>query len=282
MMRQSGLIRYPGGKRKLLGEIMTRLAQMRRHLGPDAEYREPFFGAGAVGLAFLGHNPAARNAWLNDRDPAMAALWDSVIHKGDSLKVMVEAFPEAVRLLEDCNYFRTLRGRLRSITDPSDLRRFPPAVVGLMKLAAHQISYSGLGTCAGGPMGEELSRYDPVRLIGKIEACGEILGSVRLKAGTCTCLDFERLFEPGEALFYLDPPYYKAGTRLYQFAFTHSDHERLMRALRRESRPWLLSYDEHPAILDLYRGWAQIDRVVVDYTINGPRRKPELLLSNHP
>ncbi len=282
MKRQLSLIRYPGGKSKLLGEITGRLRRMFRRLGPDAEYREPFFGAGAVGLALLGYNPSVRCAWVNDCDPAMAALWHSVIHDGESLSVMVEAFPEAVRLLEECDYFRAYKGRLRSIADPSHLRRYPPAVVGLMKLAIHQMSYSGLGTCAGGPMGERLSRYDPERLIGKIGACRKILGSSQLRGQTCTCLDFERLFEPGKALFYLDPPYYKAGPALYQFAFSSPDHERLASILRRESRPWLLSYDEHPAIHDLYRGWSRIEPVEVGYSINGRTRKTELLISNHP
>ncbi len=106
MVRQLSLIRYPGGKSKLLGEITGRLRRMSRRLGPDAEYREPFFGAGAVGLALLGYNPPVRSAWVNDCDPAMASLWHSVIHDGESLRVMVEAFPEAVRLLEECDYFR--------------------------------------------------------------------------------------------------------------------------------------------------------------------------------
>ncbi len=151
-----------------------------------------------------------------------------------------------------------------------------------MKLAAHQMSFSGLGTCAGGPMGERLSRYDPERLSGKIGACRKILGSSQLRAQTCTCLDFERLFEPGKALFYLDPPYYKAGPALYQFAFSAADHERLASILRRESRPWLLSYDEHPTIHDLYRGWSRIEAVEVGYSINSRTRKTELLISNHP
>lgn len=281
MKRQAGLIRYPGGKSKLLAEVTTRLGRMRRHVGPDAEYREPFFGAGAVGLAFLGRNPPVGSAWLNDRDPAMSALWDSVIHECESLGVLIEAFPEAVRLLDGCDYFRNYTGRLRGIVEPPHLRQYPPAFVCLMKIAVHQMSYSGLGTCAGGPMGERMSRYAPDHLLGKIGSSREILASVRLREGTCTCLDFERLFEPGEALFYLDPPYYGAGPRLYQFAFTPADHERLARALRRETRPWLLSYDEHPAILGLYRGWSRIESVEVGYSINGPAKKSELLISNH-
>jgi DNA adenine methylase len=275
------LMRYPGGKSKLLGEVTGRLGRLCRRLGPDAEYREPFFGAGAVGLAFLGRNTPVRSAWINDRDPAMAALWHSVIHEGDSLAVLVEMFPEAVRLLERCDYFRTYRGRLREITDTSHLRRYPPAVVGLMKILAHQMSFSGLGTCAGGRTSDSMRRCRPENLVHKITSCGEALGSVRLREGTCTSLDFDRLFEPGEALFYLDPPYYQAGPALYQFSFAPSDHERLARILRRESRPWLLSYDDHPAVHELYRGWSRIERVNVGYSINGHTRKDELLISNH-
>ena len=84
-MRPSGLIRYPGGKAKLLKHINSRLQRMVADLGPDAEYREPFFGAGAVGLSLLAANPGIKRAWLNDADPAMAALWDVVIHNPTEL-----------------------------------------------------------------------------------------------------------------------------------------------------------------------------------------------------
>ena len=93
-----GLIRYPGGKSKLLKVINSRLQRMVAELGPDAEYREPFFGAGAVGLSLLAANPGIKRAWLNDADPAMAALWDVVIHNPTSLRVFVEVTPEAMRL----------------------------------------------------------------------------------------------------------------------------------------------------------------------------------------
>ena len=88
------------------------------------------------------------------------------------------------------------------------------------------------------------------------------------------------MFDPGEAFFYLDPPYYAAGPQLYQFAFTHDDHIRLARLLRRESRPWLLSYDDHPVIYDLYAGWSRIEKLEVGCSINGCNRKQELLISN--
>ena len=178
------------------------------------------------------------------------------------------------------DYYQDDTEILRSISDLREVREHPPGLVAAMKLAVHQMSYSGLGTRAGGPMSDRMCRYNVERLNARIETCHEILSSVKLRHGTCNCLDFEKLFSPGEAFFYLDPPYVKAGPQLYQAAFTQSDHERLARRLRRESRPWLLSYDDHPVIHQLYGGWSRIDQVEVGCSINGCNRKTELLISN--
>ena len=91
----SGLIRYPGGKTKLLRVINSRLQRMFSEVGMTAEFREPFLGGGAVGLSLLAENQAIRRAWLNDRDPAMAALWDAVIQIPTSLRVFVEDSPRS-------------------------------------------------------------------------------------------------------------------------------------------------------------------------------------------
>jgi DNA adenine methylase len=277
--RPSGLIRYPGGKAKLLKHINTRLQRMSANLGPDAEYREPFLGAGAVGLSLLAANPGLRRVWLNDADPAIAALWDAVMQKPTSLHVLVEIIPEAMRLFPASNYYESDTQVLRSISNPRDVQKHPPGLIAAMKLAVHQMSFSGLGTCAGGPMTNRLCRYNVDTLCSKIYTCNETLTSVSLRNGTCTCLDFEELFDPGEAFFYCDPPYVKAGPQLYQVAFTQSDHERLAKRLRVEERPWLLSYDDHPLVHRLYDGF-QIEEVEVGCSINGCNRKKELLITN--
>ena len=279
-MRPSGLVRYPGGKTKLLKVINSQLQRMVADLGPDAEFREPFFGAGSVGLSLLAANPGIKRAWLNDADPAMGALWDTVIHNPTSLHVFVETLPEAMALFPKTDYYQDHVESLRSISNPRDMWKHPPGLVAAMKLAVHQMSFSGLGTCAGGPMTNRLCRYNLDTICSKIYTCNEILSSVKLRHGTCTCLDFDELFDPGEALFYCDPPYVKAGPQLYQVAFTQTDHERLAKRLRGENRPWLLSYDDHPLIHRLYGGWCRIDRVEVGCSINGCNRKTELLITN--
>jgi DNA adenine methylase len=278
--RPSGLIRYPGGKSKLWKVINSRLRRMFADVGPDAEYREPFFGAGAVGLSLLADHPGIRRAWLNDADPAMAALWHVVIHNPTNLHVTVEVTPEAMRLLPKSDYYSADVELLRSLTGPEDLQRIPVENLAIAKLVAHQMSFSGLGSRAGGPMTERLSRYNIDALCSKIYACNAILTSVTLRNDTCTCLDFGQMFDAGDAFFYLDPPYYAAGPQLYQFPFTPDDHVRLARHLRGESRPWLLSYDDHPVIHDLYRGWSRTEKVEVGCSINGCNKKNELLITN--
>jgi DNA adenine methylase len=278
-----GLLRYPGGKTKLVRTIAARLESFLRELSPSAEYREPFLGSGAVALSFLQHQ-AGRPAWINDRDPAMAALWDAVISRDDSLKLLIHLFPDVM----DANYFYYYKKHLLSIVTPQDLGRYDPVWIGLAKLAVHQLSFSGLGTRAGGPMGGRTqggrtgfhSRYNSDLLTSKISRCRDILSNVRLRQGTCTCLDFEDLLAaPGESMYYIDPPYYEAGPQLYQCSFRHEDHERLAALLRKECRPWLLCYDSHAVILDLYSGWSHIEEILVPYSINGCGAKVELLIS---
>jgi DNA adenine methylase len=262
----NGLVRYPGGKGKLCKDIIPRLQRMLGERGADAEFREPFLGSGAVALAVLSKNPQVRRAWINDGDPSMAALWQTVIHNPTSLHVLVEVLPEAMRLLK-VDYYRGDVELLRSIADVRDVRKHPPGIVAAAKLAVHQMSYSGFGPC-GGPMTKRLSRYNVDTLCSKIYASNEILSSVKLRQGTCTCRDFEDLFDPGVAVFYLDPPYVEKGPELYQFPFTDADHERLAKRLRGEQRPWLLSYDDHPLVHRLYGDWSHIERVEVTYSAN--------------
>jgi DNA adenine methylase len=283
VMPAKSLMRYAGGKQGMLRHILPRLARMILDIGPDAEYREPFLGGGAVAMAILKEHPG-RPGWLNDADPAVANLWDCVIHRPHSLKMVVDEFIHVL----DADSFYFFQRKLKSIRTPDDLAEYDSSWIAFIKLATQQLSYSGLGTRAGGPMGGQHqskpysigSRYNPARLRCTIDEFRSILSATRLRENTCTCLSFERLFAPGEAVLYLDPPYVKAGPDLYQMSFAQADHERLAGLLKQESRPWLLSYDDHVLVRELYQGWSQIEEVPMRCSINGSRPQIELLISS--
>ena len=67
---------------------------------------------------------------------------------------------------------------------------------------------------------------------------------------------------PGAAK-YVDPPYLGRGDGLYRIQMTLADHMRLVEALR-SARRWVLSYDDTPAVRELY-AWAQCHKAKVLY-----------------
>lgn len=80
----------------------------------------------------------------------------------------------------------------------------------------------------------------------------------RLKAGAGVVIehkDFENLikvYDRSGALFYCDPPYYKA-EKYYDSEFKKSDHERLYGCLKEIKGRFILSYNDNEYIRSLYK-----------------------------
>lgn len=250
------LIRYPGSKAKLAKELFQMFPPELHSLWSQSlgfEYREPFFGAGAVGFDVLQMISHSCTAWLNDADPGMVALWRSVQTNPQRLCDMIHTFkPSAEKFYE--------------YKEQDDAEIADEVERGFVKLALHRLSFSGLGYRAGGPIGgatQQSSKYNvscrwnPERMISDVVSLHKRMkrfrGRVRI-----TCGDFMPLIAdaPKGSFIYLDPPYYDKGPQLYKFSMTHDDHVRLANALRECKATWVLSYDDHDAIRELY-SWAK-------------------------
>lgn len=60
---------------------------------------------------------------------------------------------------------------------------------------------------------------------------------------------------PKKSLIYLDPPYYFKSDDLYQNTYTHDDHVAIAALVKGKIHfPWIVSYDNTPEIISLYRG----------------------------
>jgi DNA adenine methylase len=272
MYQFGSLLRYPGGKAKLLKPLLFQLLRHDR----TYEYREPFFGGGAVGLSYLAAYPDARKIWINDRDPGISSLWTAVMWHPSDLKERIRTFRPTPKA------FFEIRERLRSVTT-MNTRRNEIVEVGFDKLAIHRISYSGLGTMAGGPLGGRKptseaaisSRWNPERLCTTVDAIHERLAVCDVRYAACTCFDFAQVIQDDScpSVIYLDPPYYDKGNELYQCSFTRADHERLAGLLRTSRHRWVLSYDDCPEIRELY-GWASVQVIDgVGYSITARKDK---------
>jgi DNA adenine methylase len=60
-----------------------------------------------------------------------------------------------------------------------------------------------------------------------------------------------------ESLIYLDPPYYEQGQRLYDNFYTKDQHRDIAARIAKLKTPWLVSYDDAPAIRELYSQFKQ-------------------------
>jgi DNA adenine methylase len=85
----------------------------------------------------------------------------------------------------------------------------------------------------------------------------------------------------GFSFVYVDPPYYAQGKNLYRHSYTDADHVALAAFLRGQGYPWLLSYDNHPRIRELYAfNQLQLQPIYLDYKVKPNRRAQELVISN--
>jgi DNA adenine methylase len=296
------LIRYPGSKAKIAKQIMAlftgavrRKLDTRRpsdedgttvdtlwHDGQDIEYREPFFGAGAVGFRMLTRLSPECHVWLNDIDYGLVCLWKAVKEAPDELHRMIDGFTPSVDTYEEYKASDGERGR--------DF-----LLVGFRKLALHQMSYSGLGVKSGGPLGGKTQGRSEYRVDCRWNRCTlkrdvwilhDVL--VRSHQSQVTCRDFAEVFQaPGRNVFlYCDPPYYDKGPELYKHSMGPEDHKRLAKCCRETRHSWCVSYDDHEEVRRLYDGFPirNVSAVYTVATVKGaPRRKNSeiVITDNH-
>ena len=268
-------MRYPGGKTKLRHEINAALVEQ---IGDrNLRYLEPFFGGGSIGIQFLAKNPRIKNIWINDKDIGIACIWTAVYRCCFDFKERIRSFQPTV------GDFHEFRKELLGITEMPAQHKVADIVdIAFKKLAIHQISYSGLGTKSGGPLGGVSQksaykidcRWSANYICKKIDAIHDQLSEVKVYQDRCTSFDFMCMIEDTsrESIIYLDPPYYIKGNDLYQCGFELEDHERLASALQKTSHSWVLSYDDCPEIRKLY-SWATLKPLAVNYSITATKEK---------
>jgi DNA adenine methylase len=272
------ICRYPGGKNKISNSIIDRIIFFYASNGSDYTYLEPFFGAGGLGIRLLERTNRVKNIWINDYDIGMASIWTSVINEPE---LLIEKLKEITPSTDTFFKFKEeLLSCGRDIT--------PNADMAVKKIAVHQMSYSGLGTKSGGPLGgkNQESAYDVScrwsipHLSTQIRKYHAIFKERKITGNCCHALDFEKLLKktPEKSFVYLDPPYYEKGPILYQECFSDRDHFRLARTLQKAKYPWLLSYDDCVDVKKMY-DWADFLEIEINYTINTSRIKKELLIA---
>lgn len=257
------LLRYPGGKSYAKKHIIPALYPRHR------VYAEAFCGGASI---FLSKRKSPHTI-LNDIDPELINCFLQIRDNSQSL----------VSLLADIQANQETYRFLRHTFQPrSDLER------ALRYFCVNRLSFNGIMSHHGGYSLSSRSKQ-PHQWPQLILESTQKLHGVEI-----TQSDFEPFLEtlvPDGALVYCDPVYWGADPRLYRHSFTKEDHQRLATVLKRNNGRlhFLITYDDVPAIWQLYQDWTCITRKQwvyqaprADYT-NGRRRYGrELLITNYP
>lgn len=232
------------------------------------DYYEPFFGSGSIGFKVLEELDTDRRVSISDIDPGIVSLWKAVHESPDELCSRIKSFTPNV---DDFYSFQETDGTDKSLTVEN----------GFKKLALHQMSYSGLGAKAGGPIGGREQRgaykidcrYNVPTLTKNIGKLHTLMS--RFKDLTIECKPvFSSLesIQRANSIVYLDPPYYVQGGALYANNMNVFEHQELAKRLNAAEYEWVLSYDDVEPIRQLY-SWAKVTNLEAIYTLAPAKNK---------
>lgn len=266
-MRYYTPLRYPGGKASL-GHYMRQIYVDNGLL--DGGYVEPYAGGAAIGLELL-MTGYVRDIWLNDVDPAIYSFWQSALHNTEELVDLVASTPLTINEWQ----------RQRSIYLESS--RDDPLMLGFAALYLNRTNRSGIlsGGVIGGLAQEGRwlmdARFNRRAIAERIQRLSQYSDHIHVSGDDAE--QFLRgLAIPQQSLIYIDPPYYQKGQRLYRNHYRPEDHARIADLVQTDLRyPWIVSYDDHTEIANLYADRRQI-QYSLRYSAQRKRQGGELLI----
>lgn len=236
-------LRYPGGKGRL-GHWLSDVLAMNNL--QDAEYVEPYAG-GAGAAVFLLVNGHVGKIHINDIDPLISGFWSALVQSPKKLA-------NRVRKAE-----LTLAARDEAKQIIRNAEKAEPLDVAYSMFLLNRTSRSGI--LRGGPIGGRSqngkykldARFNREGLADRIEQIGRHRRSITVTQWDALDL-LSSLPKRGRRFVYCDPPYFVKGSQLYRNYYKDSDHVRIANTLESVRAPWLVTYDCHPRIKDIYTG----------------------------
>lgn len=241
-MRDASPLRYPGGKWRF-SAFFERIVSLNRLSGCD--YFEPYAGGASLALSLLFANYVAE-IHLNDLDPAVHAFWKAVLTRNKDLRDLIDATEVTPdEWVNQKDIYK--KGRAAGML-----------ALGFAMFFLNRTNHSGIlnGGMIGGRAQEGAwkvdARFNKPELLRRIKRIGSYKNRIHLTQ--LDAIDFLNQRKPSRDSFvYLDPPYYRAGARLYLNSYGPGDHAEVRKSVRELTASWVVSYDDVPAIRRLYK-----------------------------
>ncbi len=268
-------LRYPGGKACLASYVECFILENRF---AGATLYEPYAGGASISLTLLSRNVIDRCV-LVERDPLVYAFWKAA---RDHPRELARKIKTATISVAGWRYHRRY---LRWLKPQSD----NVVAMGFAGLFLNRCNFSGI--LDAGPIGgmEQASayeigcRFDRHRLTRQLDQIAKLRRriSVRFGDGLAFLRRNARKLRDQRAIAYIDPPYVQQGSRLYRYSYTEADHRSLATYLDSNPFPWLVSYDNHPLVYEIFSR-QKIVPILLNYAVKQTRHADELLISNLP
>jgi DNA adenine methylase len=242
------IVKWAGGKSRLLGELLDRVPRKLR------TYAEPFAGGAALFFALASERARGartfERAILADRNEELVALYRAVQSDVSAVIAALAGFRH------DRDLFYEVRAQeTRGMSDVARAARF---------VFLNRTCFNGLWRVnAGGRFNVPFGKYKNPRILDEdsLRAASRALADVEVRAS-----DFADVTaELGRGDFaYLDPPYVPISrtasfTSYAKDGFNPADQERLardLRAMKQRGAKAMLSNADTPVTRELYAGFA--------------------------
>lgn len=265
--------RYPGGKGYMSAFFKQRLSSLSK--GETRVFAEPFCGGAGAALILLADGDVDK-VMINDADLRIYSAWHAMLEETDRFVAALQA----VRLdMEEWHHHRELVSRFSG-----DEYNFE---VGFSSFYMNRTTRSGIVLDAG-PIGgyNQLgkwkldARFNHVRLAQQVRWLAENRDRIHLSSKDALSFIDQTRRKPGASntFFFIDPPYVKAGGRLYLNGMSRAKHVALSDILTSGLvRHWVLTYDDAPLVRELYRS-QRCSTISVNYSLQSKRRENEILV----
>lgn len=264
-MKDASPLRYPGGKWRI-ASFFESLIQLNRLERPY--YAEPYAGGASLALSLLFKDQVAE-IFLNDLDPAIYSFWHSVLTRNKDFISLLEETPV------------TPEERLKQKVIYAKGMSAGKFALGFATFFLNRTNHSGIlnaGMIGGKRQGGQWTidaRFNRPELKRRIQRIGEFRNRIHLSCEDAIEFLRGRRFSQS-CLIYLDPPYYRAGKRLYLNAYRHNDHATVSKYVLGRKFTWIVSYDDVPEIRHLYKN-VRSRRISLLHTARSAQNGDEVL-----
>ena len=245
----SGNCNYVGGKHSSAPDILLITAALaaQSSMADNKRFIEVFTGSAVLSISALA-NKVAHTVWLNDLDANLRDLHNEILHHPERLINRIPDIPPTKYIID--GYMKCLNKR-----DELDKKKtISQSDWAYWKYIVQSSVGHSRGERAGSCDWGYLHRWNPYQLRKKVRQNHHILHG-HVMYGECTGLDFrEVLAHCDRGVIFIDPPYPDVDrNRLYRKQMSIKDHADLRDAILDIGLPFLITYNDHPYVRELYQ-----------------------------